>query len=72
MVGPRVPKWFLGGADTLELAACLLPPNERKFRNERKGVLPPLAGDDEGLEEVVETVGLPLTGGYRDGGTRPR
>ena len=56
-------------ADTLALATCLLlppTPNERNFRNERKGGLPPLVGDDR-LEDAVDTVALPLTDGYRDG-----
>lgn len=51
----------------------MLPPmlSERKFRNERNGVLPPPL-DVEGLGVGVGRVGLPLTDGYRDGGTKPR
>ncbi len=72
-MGPRVLKWFLGMADGAGAGACLLlpTPNDKKFRKERKGVLPPLLGDD-GLAAGVAMVGLPPTEGYRDGGTSPR
>ena len=51
---------------------CLPLPNDRKLRNERKGVLPPPLADVVGLEAGVGSVGLPLTDGYREGGTSPR
>lgn len=59
-----------GRAETLGLELCLPPPNERKFRNERNGVLPPPLLEADGLG--VGSVGLPLTDGYLEGGTRPR
>ena len=50
----------------------LLLPKERKLRNVRNGVLPPPLLGGEGLVGGETMLGLPLTEGYRDGGTRPR
>ena len=67
-------KWFFGIAEgKLGLGPCLLLlPKERKFRKVRKGVLPPPLLGGDGLEVGEGRVGLPLTDGYREGGTRPR